>query len=140
MFRCSLGVHTKATFRNIFEERGSLYFFCSVFIQTLSKATDSDYSNMSFRHPLVSTVTSVVDQCLSQTAGCEHYCVSAWGSYECFCRPGFRLEQDKRSCTREYPHDPLVDGLSLQRLPMHDNSDSFNAMLWYTSSAAEDYS
>lgn len=42
-----------------------------------------------------------IDECLAETSGCEHYCVNTLGTYECFCRLGFRLELDQHSCICE---------------------------------------
>ncbi|MEQ2183792.1 hypothetical protein GOODEAATRI_001585 [Goodea atripinnis] len=42
-----------------------------------------------------------IDECLVETLGCEHYCVNTLGTYQCFCRVGFRLDQDQHSCICE---------------------------------------
>lgn len=42
-----------------------------------------------------------IDECIVETSGCEHYCVNTLGTYECFCRLGFRLDQDQHSCICE---------------------------------------
>lgn len=42
-----------------------------------------------------------IDECLAESSGCEHYCVNMLGTYQCFCRQGFRLAQDRHSCTCE---------------------------------------
>lgn len=49
----------------------------------------------------VSIAWSDIDECLTETSGCEHYCVNALGSYECFCRMGFRLAVNQHSCICE---------------------------------------
>lgn len=49
----------------------------------------------------VSIAWSDIDECLTETSGCEHYCVNTLGTYECFCRMGFRLAVNQHSCICE---------------------------------------
>lgn len=44
---------------------------------------------------------SDVDECLAVNGGCEHTCQNGAGSFQCFCRRGFRLDEDRQSCIRE---------------------------------------
>lgn len=43
-----------------------------------------------------------VDECLAANGGCDHTCQNSAGSFQCFCRRGFRLDEDRQSCIREY--------------------------------------
>lgn len=45
---------------------------------------------------------SDVDECLAVNGGCEHTCQNSAGSFHCSCRRGFRLDEDRQSCAREY--------------------------------------
>lgn len=45
-----------------------------------------------------------VDECLAANGGCDHTCQNSAGSFQCFCRRGFRLDEDRQSCIREYRH------------------------------------
>ncbi|XP_066559776.1 matrilin-3-like isoform X3 [Amia ocellicauda] len=49
------------------------------------------------------------DSCSLGNHGCEHICVSTAASYNCKCRDGFNLNEDKRTCangqTQDYIHD-----------------------------------
>lgn len=38
-----------------------------------------------------------INECTTNNI-CEHSCHNIWGSYQCRCRPGYRLAADKRSC------------------------------------------
>lgn len=44
-----------------------------------------------------------IDECASGHSGCEHHCSNLAGSFQCFCEAGFRLDEDRRGCTREPP-------------------------------------
>lgn len=44
-----------------------------------------------------------VDECASGHSGCEHHCSNLAGSFQCFCEAGYRLDEDRRGCTREPP-------------------------------------
>ncbi|KAG7478278.1 hypothetical protein MATL_G00078710 [Megalops atlanticus] len=39
-----------------------------------------------------------VDLCLESDHGCEHICESSPGSYHCECLPGYRLNEDGKTC------------------------------------------
>lgn len=43
-----------------------------------------------------------VDECMSDSGGCDHTCQNTAGSYQCFCHRGHRLAEDKHSCIREF--------------------------------------
>ncbi|KAM9483712.1 matrilin-4 isoform 2-T3 [Clarias gariepinus] len=39
------------------------------------------------------------DLCLESDHGCDHICESSPGSYQCFCLPGYVLQDDGKTCT-----------------------------------------
>eukprot|EP00300_Choanocystis_sp_HF-7_P033891 c4632_g1_i1.p1 GENE.c4632_g1_i1~~c4632_g1_i1.p1 ORF type:complete len:1944 (-),score=161.80 c4632_g1_i1:1725-7556(-) len=39
-----------------------------------------------------------IDECLTNSGGCDHFCINTPGSYHCACRPGYNLSQDGLSC------------------------------------------
>ena len=39
-----------------------------------------------------------VDECVSDTSGCEQQCNNTIGSYYCTCSEGYSLENDNHSC------------------------------------------
>ncbi|XP_053354807.1 matrilin-4 isoform X2 [Clarias gariepinus] len=39
------------------------------------------------------------DLCLESDHGCDHICESSPGSYQCFCLPGYALQDDGKTCT-----------------------------------------
>ncbi|XP_051563038.1 matrilin-4-like isoform X12 [Myxocyprinus asiaticus] len=39
-----------------------------------------------------------MDLCLESDHGCEHICESSPGSYQCLCLPGYRLNEDGKTC------------------------------------------
>ena len=39
-----------------------------------------------------------VDECFTRNGGCQHQCSNRIGSYECSCRSGYKLSEDKHSC------------------------------------------
>ena len=39
-----------------------------------------------------------IDECSSNSGGCDHTCVNTVGSFECQCTNGFRLSSDESSC------------------------------------------
>ena len=46
-------------------------------------------------------VPADMDECVRGTAGCSHTCNNTVGSFQCFCRPGYVLGQDKQTCFGE---------------------------------------
>uniref|UniRef100_A0A4W5RT32 EGF-like domain-containing protein n=1 Tax=Hucho hucho TaxID=62062 RepID=A0A4W5RT32_9TELE len=46
-----------------------------------------------------------VDDCLAANGGCDHTCQNTAGSFQCFCRQGFRLDEDRRSCELHIQQD-----------------------------------
>ncbi|KAF7272619.1 protein tolkin-like [Rhynchophorus ferrugineus] len=38
------------------------------------------------------------DECATRNGGCDHDCVNTLGSFQCSCRTGFTLSENKRSC------------------------------------------
>lgn len=49
-----------------------------------------------------------VDECAAGHSGCEHHCSNLAGSFRCFCEAGYRLDEDRRGCTREPPLGPTT--------------------------------
>lgn len=41
---------------------------------------------------------SDIDECLTDSHGCEHECSNRIGEYVCNCNPGYELEDDAKSC------------------------------------------
>ncbi|XP_023651387.1 complement C1s subcomponent [Paramormyrops kingsleyae] len=66
----------------------------------LSLSFNSDYSN-SERHNGFRAFYTVqdVDECAHEDNGCNHFCSNYIGGYRCFCRHGYRLQTDTRTCT-----------------------------------------
>ena len=48
-----------------------------------------------------------VNECLMGNGGCHHNCTNLDGTYQCFCREGFLLQNDSSTCTDV---DECVDG------------------------------
>lgn len=42
-----------------------------------------------------------MDECASGHGGCEHHCTNLAGSFQCSCEVGYRLDEDRRGCSRE---------------------------------------
>ncbi|MGH0189990.1 UNVERIFIED_CONTAM: hypothetical protein FKN15_041237 [Acipenser sinensis] len=42
-----------------------------------------------------------LDLCSEMPHGCEHVCVSTPGSYHCECNPGYKLNEDGKTCSEE---------------------------------------
>lgn len=38
------------------------------------------------------------DECSKNNGGCQHECINSFGSYECQCRSGFVLHDNKHDC------------------------------------------
>lgn len=54
---------------------------------------------------------SDVDECSSNNGGCEHVCQNQLGSFQCDCEFGYKLDEDRRSCSGKcslcpYPAPP----------------------------------
>ncbi|CAG9771064.1 unnamed protein product [Ceutorhynchus assimilis] len=50
-----------------------------------------------------------LDECATRNAGCEHDCTNTLGSYQCSCRTGFTLHENKKSCIEgDCVHDIFV--------------------------------
>ena len=45
-----------------------------------------------------------IDECTTDNGGCEHDCLNTAGSYECQCRDGYILDENKKSCAGPYSH------------------------------------
>ncbi|XP_069613631.1 growth arrest-specific protein 6 isoform X2 [Ranitomeya imitator] len=39
-----------------------------------------------------------IDECADKNGGCSHYCANKPGTYHCFCRSGYFLLKDNRTC------------------------------------------
>ena len=39
-----------------------------------------------------------IDECMEQTDNCEQICGNTIGSYKCFCRDGFIIDEDGYTC------------------------------------------
>nr|XP_006010817.1 PREDICTED: matrilin-4-like [Latimeria chalumnae] len=48
-----------------------------------------------------------VDMCTEMDHGCEHICISTPGSYYCECNPGYKLNEDGKTCS---PVDLCAEG------------------------------
>lgn len=42
------------------------------------------------------------NECQLNNAGCEHICANSEGSYNCDCRKGFKLKDDKFGCEGKF--------------------------------------
>ncbi|KAI4499805.1 hypothetical protein M0802_005061 [Mischocyttarus mexicanus] len=54
-----------------------------------------------------------VDECVTEKP-CGQLCRNLPGSYECYCRPGFHLQQDRQSCRRNDTEDTAFEARDLQ--------------------------
>ena len=41
-----------------------------------------------------------MDECKEYPGLCHQRCVNYWGSYKCGCNPGFKLNENNRTCVR----------------------------------------
>lgn len=39
-----------------------------------------------------------LDECATRNGGCEHDCTNTLGGFQCFCRTGFTLHENQKSC------------------------------------------
>ncbi|KAG9492543.1 hypothetical protein GDO78_000829 [Eleutherodactylus coqui] len=44
------------------------------------------------------TCSTDINECAAQKGGCSHYCINRPGTYHCFCRSGYSLLADNRTC------------------------------------------
>lgn len=42
-----------------------------------------------------------VDECRLDNGNCDHFCVNSLGSYECACKEGYRLGDNRWACVGE---------------------------------------
>ncbi|XP_014609351.1 PREDICTED: uncharacterized protein LOC106789554 [Polistes canadensis] len=56
---------------------------------------------------------SDVDECVTEKP-CGQLCRNLPGSYECYCRPGFHLQQDGQSCRRNDTEDTAFEARDLE--------------------------
>ena len=45
---------------------------------------------------------SDINECLSNTHGCEHKCTNNDGSFTCSCNTGYEVDTDRKSCKGKY--------------------------------------
>ena len=43
-----------------------------------------------------------VDECTANIHDCEQICVNTWGSFECQCDTGFKLDDNKKTCSSKF--------------------------------------
>ena len=44
---------------------------------------------------------SDINECENNNGGCDHNCSNLIGSFECSCREGYELDEDKLTCNGE---------------------------------------
>lgn len=66
-----------------FSERKFLFYFCMIHIRLFVLAVYA-HSTPSF---------SDVDECAMKNGGCSHACVNTFGSFECVCPKGYKVQQ-----------------------------------------------
>ena len=49
-------------------------------------------------------VYSDIDECATDNGGCTHKCTNTKGSYECSCKDGYELADDKKGCNGKNEH------------------------------------
>ena len=42
-----------------------------------------------------------INECVEGTSGCTQNCTNTVGSFQCFCKKGYMLSEDKRTCNGE---------------------------------------
>ena len=52
--------------------------------------------------PLLSPLSTDLDECALGTHSCEHWCHNNIGSYDCTCQEGYYLEANGWNCTGKY--------------------------------------
>ena len=40
-----------------------------------------------------------INECIEKKDECDHNCHNTIGSYQCSCRDGYKIENNKRNCT-----------------------------------------
>ncbi|KAG9347316.1 hypothetical protein JZ751_004883, partial [Albula glossodonta] len=55
---------------------------------------------------------------------CEHICVNNNGAYYCRCRPGFVLNEDKKTCSKQ-SLDPCAQGHDCEHVCVNSNGDYY---------------
>ena len=53
------------------------------------------------------TIVSDINECVATPSPCQQECTNYPGSYECYCRDGYRLASDNRFCNGMFPVHPL---------------------------------
>ena len=43
-----------------------------------------------------------MDECETDSHGCQHTCVNLFGSYKCHCDPGYELKKDGKGCLGQW--------------------------------------
>ena len=50
------------------------------------------------KYYLESLICLDINECATDNGGCDHVCVNKPGSYECSCKDGYVLADDKHTC------------------------------------------
>ena len=53
---------------------------------------------------MVSLIFIDINECADGTNGCTQNCTNTVGSFQCSCKDGYMLLQDKRTCNGEFYH------------------------------------
>lgn len=48
--------------------------------------------------------TKDVNECYENNGDCEHICYNNNGSYTCSCKEGYKLNEDRKTCSGIYVH------------------------------------
>ena len=51
---------------------------------------------------VISDKNSDIIECDDNNGGCSQICINTEGSFECFCRNGYVLDNDGRNCSGTY--------------------------------------